>query len=424
MNISDMHVWFRQYAQQMGMQNVRAILPEQIDILINTSITDTVNQIIRENVGITNDRVITDNSKIGQINALKHLYKVKEIKYQVRSRQINIIGPTASIFYGAITNLSSGKTYSDIATVRINFNSTLNVDIPIDYVSKSPNGNPLPDTSVDYIIDKFANLGYTIYRNVNIGIINRETGIVGVRLAINFKEGSEIENLVVKLLDSGNNVIGSVTKDALDADSSKGRYVIVEGAYYTNFDFNNKNYYNGLITLKENLQDYLFLVDFSIDYCDASTGLGLDITYLENFRTNLFPIRLIDDAYLADTLNDFILRPRLRSPIAIIVNNNLNIYLGKLKGNTTSGYFLDNNLVPDVIRVAYIAKPAIVKYSEDINGQNVDCDLPDYMHVDILKHAVDLYRAAISGGIAASQASEQAQNQENVRNNYRNEGYQ
>ena len=81
MNIGEMHVWFRQYAQQMGMQNVRAILPEQIDILINTSITDTVNQIIRENVGVTNDRIITDNSKIGQINALKSLYKVQELTF-------------------------------------------------------------------------------------------------------------------------------------------------------------------------------------------------------------------------------------------------------------------------------------------------------------------------------------------------------
>ena len=40
MNIPDMHVWFRQYAQQMGLQNVRAILPDQIDLVINTSIID------------------------------------------------------------------------------------------------------------------------------------------------------------------------------------------------------------------------------------------------------------------------------------------------------------------------------------------------------------------------------------------------
>ena len=73
MNIAEMHVWFRQYAQQMGLQNVRAILPEQIDLVINT--TDIVNQIITQNIGITNDRIITDNSKISQINSLRTLYK-------------------------------------------------------------------------------------------------------------------------------------------------------------------------------------------------------------------------------------------------------------------------------------------------------------------------------------------------------------
>ena len=76
MTTPEMHVMFRQYAQQMGMQNVRAILPEQIDLLINTSIMDSANEIIKQNIGITNDRVITDNSKIGQINALRSLYHV------------------------------------------------------------------------------------------------------------------------------------------------------------------------------------------------------------------------------------------------------------------------------------------------------------------------------------------------------------
>ena len=83
MTIAEMHINFRQYAQQMGMQNVRAILPEQIDILLNTSIMDTVNQLIRENIGITNDRVVTDNSKIGQINAFRTLYDVKEVSISI-----------------------------------------------------------------------------------------------------------------------------------------------------------------------------------------------------------------------------------------------------------------------------------------------------------------------------------------------------
>jgi hypothetical protein len=44
------------------------------------------------------------------------------------------------------------------------------------------------------------------------------------------------------------------------------------------------------------------------------------------------------------------------------------------------------------------------------------------MHGDIIKHAVDLYRVAVSGSLQANQEAEQAQQRENVRNNYRNEG--
>ena len=80
MDLTQMHVMFRQFAQQMGMQNVRAILPEQIDLLINTSISDSVNRIIQTNIGVTNDRVVTDNSKVGQVNSLRTLYKATNVE--------------------------------------------------------------------------------------------------------------------------------------------------------------------------------------------------------------------------------------------------------------------------------------------------------------------------------------------------------
>ena len=51
-----------------------------------------------------------------------------------------------------------------------------------------------------------------------------------------------------------------------------------------------------------------------------------------------------------------------------------------------------------------------------------DCDLPEYMHVDVVKHAVDLYRVALNGSMMAAKQQEQNASQENVRNNYRNEG--
>lgn len=278
MNIQEMHVWFRQYAQQMGMQNVRAILPEQIDLLINSSITDTINQIITQNIGITNDRVITDNSKLGQINALRSLYNVILV-----------------------------------------------------------NANPVSNTSEQNVANPF--------------VRGEETQIFTIKADIN------------------------------------------------NFDTNFK---------------YLYLVDLSINYKTKENSSSIIGGSFNSIITNYFPVRLIDDAYLADTINDFVLKPRLRTPVAVVYNNKLDIYI-----NDATLLGLPNNLNPYKLRVSYIAKPAVVAYTQDLGGTNVDCDLPEYMHVDILKHAVDLYRISISGSLSAAQQQAQTQQQENVRNNAR-----
>jgi hypothetical protein len=48
------------------------------------------------------------------------------------------------------------------------------------------------------------------------------------------------------------------------------------------------------------------------------------------------------------------------------------------------------------------------------------------MHIDILKHAVDLYNISIQGSLHAAQQQQQRQNREMARNTARpdNEGYQ
>lgn len=296
MTTPEMHIMFRQYAQQMGMQNHRAILPEQIDLLINTSIMDSVNEIIKQNIGITNDRVITDNSKIGQINALRSLYKVSILNMSPSVGDNVYFGFSASDRY-------SGRMSTDLSSV--------NTDIP----------------------------------------------------------------------------------------------------------------------------SYMFLVDFSLNYKKTTNSgySGSGTTYTppvfedDALVTNFFPVRIIDDSFLADTLNDFVLKPRLRSPIIVTYNNDrktiFDLYIDKfVKINSSNKYCLSDGLLPYQLRMSYIAKPAVVAYREDVGGTNVDCDLPEYMHVDIVKHAVDLYRIAISGSMMAAQAQEQNARQENMRNNYRNEG--
>lgn len=296
MDIPEMHIMFRQYAQQMGMQNHRAILPEQIDLLINTSIMDSVNEIIKQNIGITNDRVITDNSKIGQINALRSLYRVSILDMSPTNKNDRYFGFSASDRYSGRMSTSSKNIIKDIPS-------------------------------------------------------------------------------------------------------------------------------------------YMFLVDFSLNYKQTSNlGYdGSDTDYTppafkpDGLVTNFFPVRIIDDSFLADTLNDFILKPRLRSPIIVTYNNGddnvFDLYIDKfIKDTSTSTYYLADKLLPYQLRMSYIAKPAAVAYKEDVGGTNVNCDLPEYMHVDIVKHAVDLYRIAISGSMMAAQAQEQNARQENMRNNYRNEG--
>ena len=304
MRIPEMHVWFRQYAQQMGLQNVRAILPEQIDLVINTSITDIVNQIITQNIGITNDRIITDNSKIGQINALRSLYKVLLIDSRSFDKD------DTSFIKRIYLELSKNNTKS----------VTEKWEMP-----KQANGIP-------------------------VRVFNNNSTIT---VTLNSKKEFD---------------------DAIKNNTYPGKTIRLK------YD------------LKFEKLDYLYIVDMSIDYVT------------NNLKTNYFPIRIIDDAYLADTLNDFVLKPRRRSPVGVIYNDQLDLYLGEKK---EPGSDLETNN----IRFSYIAKPAKVAYLEDLGGTNVDCDLPEYLHVDILKHAVDLYRIAVSGQLHNSQQQAQPQQQ-------------
>lgn len=273
MNIAEMHVWFRQYAQQMGMQNVRAILPEQVDNIINTATIDTIDEVVNRNVGTTNDRIITDNAKLANINALRTLYRVKIV------------------------------TINDINTVK--------------------------------------SYGHEPY-------------------------------------------------------SMKSSQIGESALYY---------------------------VDFAIKY-----NLGNGVT------SRLFPIRIIDDVYLADVLNDWVLAPRMRTPIMVVYKDDsasatvedskFDIYVGENENTGISD--IANTAKIASIRCSFIKKPNRVAYLSDIGGTNVDSDLPEQLQIPMLKHAVDLYRVSVSGSLYANQQNAQQNQQELVRNNARpdNEGYQ
>lgn len=75
-----MHEMFRTIGQQVGIQDVRGILPESIDIFLNVSIVEKARSIVMENTKTAfPNRVSIQNNFVSPINALRTLYRRKEI---------------------------------------------------------------------------------------------------------------------------------------------------------------------------------------------------------------------------------------------------------------------------------------------------------------------------------------------------------
>lgn len=74
MTIEEMHVMFREVAQQMGLQTVRAIFSENIDICLNNAIIAKTRNLLAENIG----NIPTNKAKqigVSPLNSLRTLYK-------------------------------------------------------------------------------------------------------------------------------------------------------------------------------------------------------------------------------------------------------------------------------------------------------------------------------------------------------------
>ena len=90
MTIGEMHIMFRQLAQQMGMQTIRAILPNEIDACINVAVNDVIKKLIAENLGSAgNEQVTIYNARVGQINGLSTLSKRLSLTAPIKSNQRN-----------------------------------------------------------------------------------------------------------------------------------------------------------------------------------------------------------------------------------------------------------------------------------------------------------------------------------------------
>lgn len=75
-----MHNTFRTLGQQMGMQTIRAILPESIDVFINETINEKVRSVVVANSSTGfQDRVAIQDNAISPINYVRTLYRTATI---------------------------------------------------------------------------------------------------------------------------------------------------------------------------------------------------------------------------------------------------------------------------------------------------------------------------------------------------------
>lgn len=139
--------------------------------------------------------------------------------------------------------------------------------------------------------------------------------------------------------------------------------------------------YNALRTLfktktisgtKENDSNYFTVVD-----TDSKTKVLSYLSVSTKYDNNQYPCRLIEPDKLSHVLNDFCNAPSKDYPCCTIETNGSEDVKFKV--------YTNDNETPSIV-ISLIEMPTKVSYSD-----KVDCNLPDYLHTEIVELAVNKY---------------------------------
>lgn len=130
-----------------------------------------------------------------------------------------------------------------------------------------------------------------------------------------------------------------------------------------------------------------------IDIADTNVMIytGFRVIYNDN---TMYDCRIVEAEHLAQTLNDYCNRAAKDSPICTVSGDTNKISLEVYTGNSTSDTI-------SKIQYLYIKNPAVVYYDENDISKCVNCDLPSYLHLDVVKRAVNVYLQSI-GAVASN----------------------
>lgn len=178
MTIEEMHKLFRTLGQQMGMQLIRAILPESIDDYLNDSIIELTRNIIISNVQtVYKDKVTTQNNSISGLNSIGTLIKQFEFQPIPENNKIDLKSEIEDcMFYTSFVTTYGTISYSARIIENDKVHSVLN-----DYCNKASKEYPVityigddvfklycGDTSPESLLINYIKIPNTVSLNKNV----------------------------------------------------------------------------------------------------------------------------------------------------------------------------------------------------------------------------------------------------------------
>lgn len=167
---------------------------------------------------------------------------------------------------------------------------------------------------------------------------------------------------------------GVIDVDDINCDSENGKATEVN-PWYININSNNAN--NGIN--EDDKHKVMLYTGFKVSY-DAKS---------------LYDCRIIEAEDLGQTLRDFCNRAAPDAPIAVVLGDKDAITVDLYTGRTVNTWDkVESFIKPKLIQFLYIKEPKVVRRTID-DQDNVDCDLPAYLHVELVERAVSKYLVSI-----------------------------
>jgi hypothetical protein len=173
MDILEMHQMFRVIGQQMGLERVRGILEESIDVYLNAAIQETVSNVIKSNVQtVYKDKITIQDNPISPVNGVSTLYRESSFRVDSQSElDITLTISDVLLLYAFSISYPGETTYKDCRFIEPDrIGATLN-----DYCSRASKQYPIITVvSVDeknnrYIFRVFT--GGSNYENIKVKYI-------------------------------------------------------------------------------------------------------------------------------------------------------------------------------------------------------------------------------------------------------------